>query len=160
SWECVYPHSLFLFYSFLDLSLSPACPGPLSPSPRPVKAPPLTAGCAQYIFPWGNLFSSKKANTAETGIGETTKVGSFEEGVSKQGVYDLAGNVEEWTSSMYLPYSNGIYIEDHISDESGTTYPVLRGGSYRHHGDLCLATRRHGFRKNYSVSGFRVVKVS
>jgi formylglycine-generating enzyme required for sulfatase activity len=80
--------------------------------------------------------------------------------MSMQGILDLAGNLEEWTDSFYLPYPRGTFIEDRISAEQGRSYPVLRGGSYRHHADLCLATRRHGYRHSYAMTGFRVVKRS
>lgn len=107
-------------------------------------------------FPWGDEFSSIRANTAEACFGGTTPVGSHPLGASLHGIFDLAGNVEEWTDSMYLPYEGTEFIRDHISRDTGDFYPILRGGSYRHHGDLCLASRRHGFRSNYSVVGFRL----
>lgn len=112
----------------------------------------------RFRFPWGDEFLPNRANTAELRFGETSEVKRFEKGASEQGIFDLAGNVEEWTSSMYLPYPGGKYVADHISKESGITYPILRGGTYAHHGDLCLASRRHGFRQDYSIAGFRIVK--
>lgn len=108
------------------------------------------------IFPWGNEFSPERVNTAESAKGETEDVDAHPSGASAQGVFDLGGNVEEWTSSVYFPYEGASFVEDHITDEKGIFYPVLRGGSYAHHGDLCLAARRHGFRDNYSVSGLRI----
>jgi toxoflavin biosynthesis protein ToxD len=110
----------------------------------------------KFLFPWGNNFDKRFANTAESERGSTSDVQDHVMGSSEQGVCDMAGNVEEWTSTMYLPYPGGTFVHDRISGESGGVYPVLRGGSYAHHGDLCLAKRRHGYRPNYSVSGFRV----
>ncbi|MGB8648732.1 MAG: SUMF1/EgtB/PvdO family nonheme iron enzyme [Anaerolineae bacterium] len=64
-------------------------------------------------YPWGNEFDKAKCNTSESGIGGTSSVGIFVEGVSPCGALDMAGNVWEWTASKY----------------SESSY-VLRGGSW------------------------------
>ncbi len=110
------------------------------------------------IFPWGDEFQRGMANTAEEGIGDTTPVGAFPAGASAQGIMDLGGNVEEWTQSIYLPYPKASYIADHITEDTGHCYPITRGGAYAMNGDLCLASRRHGYRPNYTIVGFRVVR--
>lgn len=109
------------------------------------------------LFPWGNEFDPKLANTLEGGLGSTSEVGAYILGKSKDGIYDLAGNVEEWTSSIYLPYPGGRLIKDDIYIYNKGLYPVLRGGSYNHNADLCLAGRRHGYNPTNSISGFRIV---
>jgi formylglycine-generating enzyme required for sulfatase activity len=114
----------------------------------------------KYRFPWGDHFEAALANTAEGKRGETSDVSLHLAGASEQGVLDLAGNVEEWTADVYLPYPGGVFIADQISREADGPYPILRGGSYAHHGDLCLATRRHGYRKGYAISGFRIASTS
>ena len=110
----------------------------------------------RYRFPWGDEFDPHRVNTAEAGPGVSTPVDSSPSGRSVHGFFDLAGNVEEWTDTIYLPYAGGTFVHDHISSEAADFYPLLRGGCYRHHGDLCLAARRHGFRPNYTVAGFRI----
>lgn len=88
----------------------------------------------QRHFPWGNQFDYKKANTPQywlaKGIdvkrGSTMPVGSFEEGKSPYGPYDMAGNVYEWTSSWYLPYPGNKVPNLHY----GKRNKVLRGGSW------------------------------
>jgi hypothetical protein len=51
-------------------------------------------------FPWGDADpASLVANVLEAGIGGPTPVGLFESGRSRFGVYDLVGNVAEWTST-------------------------------------------------------------
>mgnify|MGYP001952700543 CR=1 FL=1 len=112
----------------------------------------------QTMFPWGDYFDPSMVNTAEKGPGKTTNVYSYPQGSSRQGVLDLGGNLEEWTSSIYLPYPGGKFIYDEISMENPNSYPILRGGCYKHHGDLTLATRRHGYRKGYTPTGFRLAK--
>ena len=69
-------------------------------------------GRDKHQFPWGDEWGDEKdkenpkrfANSAELRRAKPFPVGSFEEGVSKSGLYDLAGNVWEWTSSPYSPY--------------------------------------------------------
>lgn len=83
------------------------------------------------VFPWGNEFSLRKANTpvrwARIGIeGDTTPVGAFADGVSPYGLYDTSGNVWEWTDSWYLPYPGN----ESQSENYGRIYRVLRGGSW------------------------------
>lgn len=77
-------------------------------------------------FPWGDEFDPKKANTGESGIGDLAPVGSFDQGVSPYGVYDMAGNVLEWTSDWYTPYPGATYT----SDLFGEKFKVIRGGSW------------------------------
>lgn len=47
-------------------------------------------------YPWGNAFTSSKANLGST---YPAPVGSFPEGGSPYGVMDMAGNVFEWTAT-------------------------------------------------------------
>ena len=83
------------------------------------------------IFPWGNEFDAVKANTPLRwqrvgSFGDTTPVGAFSEGVSPFGVFDMSGNVWEWTSSWYKPYPN-----NKVASESyGERYKTLKGGSW------------------------------
>ena len=83
------------------------------------------------IFPWGNEFDINNANTpvrweALETEGDTTPVGSFPAGASPYGLYDMSGNVWEWTSSWYLPYPGN----QHKTENYGETYKVLKGGSW------------------------------
>lgn len=48
-------------------------------------------------YPWGAPFGSGNANTKEEVIGRPTAVGLFRSDRTPEGVYDLAGNVAEWT---------------------------------------------------------------
>jgi formylglycine-generating enzyme required for sulfatase activity len=75
------------------------------------------------LFPYGNEADTSKMNVSETGIGQTTAVGLFPEGKQAElDLYDLSGNVCEWTLSKGDDGSNTI-------DYSGDTR-VLRGGSF------------------------------
>lgn len=94
-------------------------------------------------FPWGDTFDPAAANTRETGVHTTTPVGAFPAGRSPFGVYDMAGNVEEFTADDYRPYPGGPFVADHLV-ETMNTYRVARGGSFTRFGDLTRTRRRHG----------------
>lgn len=64
--------------------------------------------------------SSPPLYPASDGWPETAPVGSFPAGASKNGVLDLAGNVWEWTASLFATY-DGLHSENKR---------VLRGGSW------------------------------
>jgi len=117
-------------------------------------------GTTTLEFPFGNAFDPGKCNTAESGIGETTPVSRYESSASWLGVCDLAGNVEEWTSSAYAPYPGGTFVEDDLAHDVGPDYPILRGGSFALGGDLARCARRHGPYPApiFEYRGFRVVR--
>ena len=77
-------------------------------------------------FPWGNKFDAKKGNMPQLGKGDTMPVGSFENGKSPYGLYDMAGNVFEWTFDWFKPYPGNT----HPDENYGERYKVVRGGSW------------------------------
>ncbi len=121
-------------------------------------------------YPWGNDFDYKMLNCADNRIGKvlkdydewfeefengyyednkrevlTTECGRFKEGVSPYGCFDMAGNVWEWTDSIY---------EDKKADK------VMRGGSWNFEGYYCRCTDRDGSNSdNRTINvGFRCVR--
>ncbi|MBI4402442.1 MAG: SUMF1/EgtB/PvdO family nonheme iron enzyme [Nitrospirae bacterium] len=80
------------------------------------------------IYPWGDEFDKEKCNSGASGIGRTTLVTKYVNGLSPYGCYDMAGNVWVWTSSVY--------------DNSGQ-YKVLRGGSWNLYAYYLRATYRN-----------------
>lgn len=85
--------------------------------------------------------------------GNTTPVGSFEEGKSGFGCYDLAGNAYEWTSTL-ITATNGA--------ERGKEVNEVRGGSWYSTGHSCVSVgigegrARSG---GYHSVGFRVAMI-
>jgi len=83
------------------------------------------------IFPWGNSFSSQKANTPQYWLssnreGDTMAVGQFDNGKSPYGLHDMAGNVYEWTASWYKPYPQNTEFNVHYGEKN----KIVRGGSW------------------------------
>ena len=93
-----------------------------------------TVGQGQHSFPWGKgaLGATARANIADLqarrtydlgpsdvkyddGYQDTAPVGQFPKGASRAGVFDLIGNVAEWTSDWHVPGRSR----------------VTRGGSWR-----------------------------
>ena len=53
------------------------------------------------IYPWGNTIDPTRANYADSGIGKTSKVGSYPSGASPYGALDMAGNAWEWVADWH-----------------------------------------------------------
>ena len=96
-------------------------------------------GPAFQPFPWGdalpdgtraNLCDRRcprlRAGSGDDGYAYTSPVGHYPAGASPYGVLDMAGNVLQWTSSVYGPYPGASYHDPSY----GEGYYVERGGSY------------------------------
>ncbi|MFQ5450149.1 MAG: formylglycine-generating enzyme family protein [Nitrospinaceae bacterium] len=91
------------------------------------------------LYVWGNTFQKEFAN-----FGKTVKpVGSMEKDITPLGVYDMNGNVSEWTASFYQPYPNSTYKDENF----GKRFKVVRGGSFQ--------KRQHGFMKEFNMIPYR-----
>jgi iron(II)-dependent oxidoreductase len=55
----------------------------------------------QRKFPWGDTMDRERCNLWGSGPGKVVAVGEFSSGVSVGGVYQLIGNVWEWTSGNF-----------------------------------------------------------
>ncbi|MCC7189633.1 MAG: SUMF1/EgtB/PvdO family nonheme iron enzyme [Anaerolineales bacterium] len=126
------------------------------------------------VYPWGNAFDPKKANTSESKIGDTTDVGKFSSndpalsGDSPYGCADMAGNVWEWCNDWFSEKEyqrsspvdqdrTGKNIKDPQGPENGTTR-CLRGGSWTNVEDNARVAIRYYVRPSngYDSIGFRV----
>jgi formylglycine-generating enzyme required for sulfatase activity len=81
-------------------------------------------------FPWGKQFDKTKANTWEADVKKIHAVGKYEAGKSPYGVYDVAGNVMEWTGSEYRQYQHSPEEKDGNGEGIWYTMAVLRGGAW------------------------------
>lgn len=80
-------------------------------------------------YPWGDDWRDDHAATAEDqetrGWQWTVPVGCYPAGAAPCGALDMAGNVSEWTASMWQSYPGA---EEAFTDED---WRALRGGSHR-----------------------------
>jgi len=78
-------------------------------------------GDDERAYPWGSVFDRARCNTSESCIWRLTPVTRYPEGASPYGVVDLAGNVWEWTLSLWSSEKHSLH---------GTAERVVRGGSW------------------------------
>ena len=86
-----------------------------------------------WRYPWGNDWGEGQANSKELNLERTTAVGIFPQGISAEGVLDLAGNVWEWCSDWFdeKAYSRrGSKVTPNPAGAKSGDYRVLRGGSW------------------------------
>lgn len=121
----------------------------------------------QRVYPWGDEADENRANYEETGLNTTSTVGCFPGGQSLYGCEELAGNVWEWTRSLWgTNYSKPDYnypynpSDDRENLKAGDdVLRVLRGGAfYNNDGSVrCAARLRFGPNDRSYYLGFRVV---
>ncbi|MCP5003609.1 MAG: formylglycine-generating enzyme family protein [Planctomycetes bacterium] len=90
----------------------------------------VAAGTEGRKYPWGDKWDKNRCNNSEIEIGKTSSVGIFFDGKTPEGVFDLSGNVLEWTDSWLNEDKN---------------YKVLRGGSWDLNSDYCQCASRYRY---------------
>jgi formylglycine-generating enzyme required for sulfatase activity len=125
------------------------------------------------IYPWGNEFDCARGNFDDEtqvdgyvvpggldcdGYVDTAPVGSYPGGESPYGAWDMAGNVWEWTASLYEPYPYD--REDGREDQEADGRRVLRGGSWDYVQWYLRAALRLNLEPSYSdyFVGFRCAR--
>jgi serine/threonine-protein kinase len=99
-------------------------------------------------YPWGNNAPTcSPANFHGYGksdcIGDIVEVGSYPDGVSPYGIYDLAGNVWEWVADWYNEHYYAHSPSRNPSGPESGKYRVLRGGSWHSYEYLLRASYRY-----------------
>ena len=89
-----------------------------------------TIGKKVRQYPWADEKGkpTSKLLNYDNNVGATTPVGSYPDGATPEGLYDMAGNVWEWSDSWY--------------DEKTRSYRVLRGGSWYDYAEICRSAYR------------------
>jgi len=129
-------------------------------------------GTDRRTYPWGNeppdgtrlnycdqnCTRPWKDETVDDGYSTTAPVGSYPAGASPYGALDMAGNVWEWTSSLYKNYP--YRADDGREDMRGSECcRVLRGGSWNDDREDARSASRHWPNPAYrdAYTGLRVV---
>lgn len=114
-----------------------------------------------WSFPWGNMFEPDKVVYESNSGGRSAEVGSRPEGASWVGALDMAGNLWEWTTTIYAysyPYDPA---DGRENDEDMSVPRSIRGGSYSN-GEISLrgANRKskHPTDEWEGYMGFRCVR--
>jgi len=132
-------------------------------------------GTDGLIYPWGDTFDGRLVNFCDVncefehknedwddGYADTAPVGSYADGESPYGAWDMAGNVWEWVVDWY---GADYYASSPGSNPQGPSTgmeKVLRGGSWNRDWDRTRAAQRrnHNPADRASIFGFRCAVVS
>lgn len=116
-------------------------------------------------YPWGEEWKDGVAHTIERGIDRASPVGSYPEGRSESGIYDLVGNVWEWTDSPYVPFPGFKAFQVQTADKRTVTaggrfdanQRVVVGGSFSERKTAARLTTRLGADRSQTTEalGFR-----
>jgi iron(II)-dependent oxidoreductase len=102
-------------------------------------------------FPWGNTFGPEKCAVGDAPV----PVGAYPDGMSPWGAHDMAGNVSEWTATVYEADAR-----DGKVFQGRHGQPIIRGGSWDDSFRSCRVSARDVHRSPYYRSttvGFRCV---
>jgi formylglycine-generating enzyme required for sulfatase activity len=113
------------------------------------------------LYPWGN--DAPRSDLAFFGAmrGQTVPVGQYPNGASPYGVLDMAGQVWEWTTSIYKPYPYD--LQDGREDLAVAASRVARGGSSSSSAEGLTSTSREIISSarqmtGHAYIGFRCVR--
>ncbi|MBI2685516.1 MAG: serine hydrolase [Acidobacteria bacterium] len=113
-------------------------------------------GIEGALFPWGDKYESKLArHNTETGPGEPGRFAA-----NPFGLYDMAGNMSEWTADWFeREYYKHSPSEDPKGPATGT-YRVIRGGAWSDQGSRITVFFRNWVRPTQRQPniGFRCAK--
>lgn len=109
------------------------------------------------LYPWGDSPPNNDRCNFDMQLGSTSAVGAYPAGSSPYGVMDMAGNVWEWTASIWLDsYEN--YLAQMQTSSENNLRRVLRGGGFRDVEFVRCAARSWDLStQRYRDLGFRVI---
>jgi formylglycine-generating enzyme required for sulfatase activity len=117
-------------------------------------------GTDRRIYPWGNESPGRSLLNYDRNVGATTPVGSYPEGASPYGLYDMAGNVWEWVADWY---DQDYYEHSPTVNPTGPAsgeYLVLRSGAFNDDWTHIRTTNRNRDKQTDTADslGFRCVR--
>ncbi|MBI4850204.1 MAG: SUMF1/EgtB/PvdO family nonheme iron enzyme [Acidobacteria bacterium] len=109
-------------------------------------------GTENRLYPWGNSATSTVFASTSLGLTSPVNSASLLADRSPFEIVGLAGNVSEWTSSLYQPYPGSTSKID-----CSGCYTV-RGGNFKSQPNELVSTFRRGSKKASELIGFRVAR--
>jgi toxoflavin biosynthesis protein ToxD len=108
------------------------------------------------IYPWGDRPPTAEFCNYDMHMGHTTPVRQYATTASPYGALDLAGNVLEWTTSLYRPYP--YRADDGREDPLAEGVRVMRGGAFSlmRWNARCACRLRYAPGRTSDHGGFRV----
>lgn len=107
-------------------------------------------------YPWGNTPPDTLHCNFQNYLGMPSIVTMHEEGCTPEGIYDLAGNVREWTRDYFLPYP---IARNHPDTVPNPPLRVVRGGCWNSSAEEVSCTARKGLfpESRLNTVGFRCI---
>jgi formylglycine-generating enzyme required for sulfatase activity len=117
------------------------------------------SGADHLQYPWGNQWEENRCNTAESGTNSVMQAGKLSECKNPFGIFDISGNVWEWTSSAAVPYTGSTETLVDPSEQPDQ-YRIIRGGSFKEKSKFSTSFFRSWvpLGETNSALGFRCVK--
>ena len=112
-----------------------------------------TRGATGYLYPWGAEPDPKRCHCDQDKTTGSVPIKQFPPG--RFGIYDMLGNVWEWTESPFKPHPFSKHVEKGYSQD----LRVVKGGCWLTPLDKCRASLRSAFPPNSEQGniGFRCV---
>ncbi len=113
----------------------------------------------RQLYPWGNEFDGVRLNFCDVnctlakrspqfndGHRDTAPVGSYPDGRSPLGMYDMSGNVMEWVNDWYdARYYRQATTDTNPMGPAEGSFKSIRGGSWLSDPDEVTTTRRFSY---------------
>ncbi|MFZ4664516.1 MAG: SUMF1/EgtB/PvdO family nonheme iron enzyme [Caldilineaceae bacterium] len=111
------------------------------------------------LYPWGNFWDATKGNSLEEQVMRTTPVGAYPHGATPDGLFDLSGNVWEWTASRSGDYPYDPAAGREAAEATGLR--INRGGSWGSSQQMvrCAYRFRHDPGGRYNNVGYRLARL-
>ncbi|MFY7997026.1 MAG: ergothioneine biosynthesis protein EgtB [Candidatus Kapaibacteriota bacterium] len=121
----------------------------------------LDANGSKQAFPWGNgALEAQHGNFLENSLWTASEAGSYSDGMTASGIWQMTGDLWEWTTSDYAPFPGFTPQFDEYNDKWFINQKALRGGSFATPRASMRSTYRNFFHPNerWMSSGFRCAR--
>ena len=86
------------------------------------------AGAGKRTYAWGKTFADWRCNSKESELSQPSPVHMYPDGRTPEGVWDLAGNIWEWSHDDYETYGKKLCGGSYWSVAKEVTVAAARSG--------------------------------